>query len=271
MRVVRLVAAFAVSGALLPLALATRLAWRLGWHGAGLRGGARVQRWWARGVRRALGIRLEVVGTPPPVATLVVSNHLSYLDILVLGSVTPGRFVAKSEISRWPVFGELSRSVGTLFISQRERRDVLRVAEAMERTLAEGVPVILFPEAAASRGVRVEAFKSSLLEPLVRLQLPSRAVAITYRTPDAPYGAGWTACWWGDMQLWTHVWRLLAGAPVFARITWDSESIVAPDRKLLSGELHRRMARLFEGVEQEPLPGAGYPWPELVSRIQEAP
>lgn len=264
----RLVGAFVVSGSLIPIAFLTRiLAW-VGLHDASLRRGAWIQRWWARGVRRALGVELRVEGRPPEQATLVVANHLSYLDILVLGSITPGRFVAKSEIAGWPVFGELSRSVGTLFISQKKRRDVLRVAEEMERTLTAGVPVILFPEAAASRGATIAPFKSSLLEPLVRLGLPARVAAIRYESPGSTVAPAWTMCWWGGMQLWKHVRLLLTQPRRIAVLTFDDESVVRSDRKELSNELAERMERRFVPVRQEPLPGSDYPWPHLVDAVR---
>ena len=87
---------------------------------------------WARSMMRALGVSVRATGSPPEGGCLLVSNHLSYIDILVIASLKPARFVAKSEIAGWPLIGTLCRSVDTIFVDRQSRRDVLRVAAAME-------------------------------------------------------------------------------------------------------------------------------------------
>src|SRR6185503_2039517 len=101
-----------------------------------LRFAAFTQWLWARALLAILGVELELVGDPPAGVFLVVANHLSYLDVPVLAALFPGRFVAKSEIAGWPVLGRLTSFVGTIFVTQRRTRDVLRVEHEMRRTLA---------------------------------------------------------------------------------------------------------------------------------------
>ena len=85
------------------------------------------------------------------------SNHLSHIDILVVSAVFPSRFVAKSEIQKWPVIGWLASMAGTLFVRRGDRKDVPRVVREMRATLDAGVSVTFFPEGWASRGLRLYA------------------------------------------------------------------------------------------------------------------
>src|SRR5258708_15386051 len=126
---------------------------------------------WLQGVcRRALRVfqvNLRVTG-PIPSSGLLACNHLSYLDILVLGATTPCVFVSKCEVRRWPVFGWFASLAGTLFLRREKRSDVARMTREMRRVLDEGQLVVLFPEGTSSDGSSVLPFKSSLLEPAIR-------------------------------------------------------------------------------------------------------
>ena len=173
---------------------------------------------WARGLLRILGVELELVGAPPPGVFLVVANHLSYLDVPVVAALFPGRFVAKSEIAGWPVLGRLTSLVGTIFVTRRRTRDVLRVEREMRRTLAAGVPVLLFPEGHSTGGARVDRLHSSLLECAVSGRMPCLAVTLGYETPLDPWAPAATVCWWGGMSFWRHVGGLLRLRSVRARV-----------------------------------------------------
>ncbi len=116
---------------------------------------------WHAAVRRLLGITIERVGRPVTSGHVAyVANHLSYLDIFVLGSLVRGSFVAKEEVRRWPLFGFLATLQRTVFVS-RQRRDAARVADQLGATLADGRNLIVFPEGTSSSGERVLPFKSS--------------------------------------------------------------------------------------------------------------
>lgn len=268
----RLVLAFVASAVLLPLGLCTRLPLLVGAHGLALRWGAAIQALWAGTLARCLGLRWVLPGAPPGGCYLIVSNHLSYLDILVLACVFRGRFVAKSEIAGWPALGWLSRSVGTLFVDQRKKRDVLRVGAELERTLASGISVFLFPEAGASRGVRIEPFKSALFAAPARHGIPCLPVALRYET-DAPFGEAWTVCWWGGMGLYQHILRLLGLGGVRAVLRWAEQPVVASERKELAARLRAELERLFVPIRQEN-PPPDFPWPHLLvsapERVPEA-
>src|SRR5450631_3116401 len=97
---------------------------------------------------------------------LIVANHISWLDIFVLNSVHPVRFVAKSELARWPIVGAMINGAGTLFIERTQRRDTRRVNHHVARVLASGDVVAIFPEGTTTDGLDMLPFKSSLLQPI---------------------------------------------------------------------------------------------------------
>lgn len=261
----RLLALCAASALFLPLALGARALARLGCERRALRLAAATQRAWARVFLRVLGVELVVEGGPPEQVAILVANHLSYLDIPVLAALFPGRFVAKREIARWPVLGQLAAATGTIFVEQRRARDVLRVDAEMARTLAAGVPVLLFPEGHSTRGERIDRVHSSLLECAVRADLPCQAVTLHYETPFDPWAPAATVCWWGGMGFWRHALGLLSLRGVQARVALAERARTATDRKELASALQADLDARFRPVRQAPI-APDYPWPELFSR-----
>jgi lyso-ornithine lipid O-acyltransferase len=117
---------------------------------------------WQNAVRKVFGIKVIVEGKPERKRqTMYVSNHLSYLDIPVVGSFVRGSFVARGDLSRWPLFGYLAKMQQTIFIS-RERQDAAAGKDMIEKILSEGKNLIIFAEGTSSAGENVLPFKSSL-------------------------------------------------------------------------------------------------------------
>jgi lyso-ornithine lipid O-acyltransferase len=243
-----------------------------------------VQRLWSRGVLAVLRVRLHVERPPDVVAgaaagaasgaaagawgadgasaasaasaagaTLLVSNHLSYLDIPVLASLAPCRFVAKSEVADWPVFGFLSKVVRVLFVDRGRRRDLVRVGEVISASLADGFSIVVFPEGTSTRGDAVQPFHPGLLEPAAQAGAPCRALAIHYETPEESRPPSGTICWWGEMTMAPHLWSLLAIARIDARVRVSPHLVRGHDRKQLAASLHAEVAAMFEPVRQVPL------------------
>lgn len=166
--------------------------------------------------RRLLGISVEVRGTMSPVRpTLFACNHVSYLDIMVLGSLIPGCFVSKAEVANWPLFGLLAKLQRTVFIERHARRAAVQ-RDALQTRLDAGDHLILFPEGTSSDGNRVLPFKSALFSVAERTvagaPLTVQPVSVAYARLDGlPIGYGLRPlfAWYGDMDLAPHLWTMV--------------------------------------------------------------
>ncbi len=146
---------------------------------------ALVKRWSAQLVRiLAIEVRLRGDNMGRGGNVLVVANHVSWLDIFVLNAVHPVRFVAKSELAKWPVVSRMIRGAGTVFIERERRRDTHRVNHQMAQVLSGGDVVAIFPEGTTTDGTDMLPFKSSLLQPIVEAEGHVQPVALRYLTPD---------------------------------------------------------------------------------------
>lgn len=195
---------------------------------------AAIARRWHAAMARILGLRATIAGEPPRGAFLLVANHLGYVDVLLLGSVLECVFVAKADIRGWPLLGGLAASTGTIFIDRASRRDTLRVGDAIERALASGRGVVVFPEGTSTDGTSVLPFKSSLLDVAARERLPVHYARIGYSIAEAAWG--------GDEPFGSHVLRLMQQPRIEATLRFGVEAIVSGDRKALARELRERVA-----------------------------
>lgn len=205
-------------------------------------------RGWGRWLTRALGARAQIEGEPPTAPFLLVTNHLGYLDIPLLASLADCTFIAKAEIASWPVAGMLCRSVDTIFVDRESRRDVVRVGDQITRVLDEGRGVVLFAEATTSPGDTIEPFKTSLLAPVARLELPVHYATISYRTEPGQRPARDSVCWWGDTEFLPHFLGLLQVPRIYATVRFSAQPIHDSDRKQLAERLRRAMLKTFTPV-----------------------
>ncbi|HEX2251928.1 MAG TPA: lysophospholipid acyltransferase family protein [Thermoanaerobaculia bacterium] len=236
----RLAGAVAVT---LPLYLAL-VAGKAGLRLAGrpsVRWESRIFRRWSRGLGRVFGMRREVRGTPPAGPGLLVANHVGYMDILLLGGEVGGVFVAKREIAGWPVLGHLCRQVGVVFVDRGARRDVLRTGGEVERALAAGRRVVLFPEGTTSAGDDLLPFRPSLLEGAAAAGRPVAWAVIRYALPEGSPPPGEVVAWTGGAPLLPHVLRLLTLPGFTGRLDFGSEPVVETDRKRLAHRLREAM------------------------------
>jgi len=220
-------------------------------------GGGSVPRWrayvfhlWARIIVSTLGMRIRVEGEPPPSPFLLVANHLSYVDIVLLVSRVPCTFVARADLKDWPLFGPMVPAGGTLFLNRDQKRDIPRVIELLKVPYEAGVGVVIFPEGSSSNGETVPPFRSSLLEPAARGQFPVYHASIRYETPEGLPSARESVCWWGDMEFLPHLIGLF-GLPRFdADLVFGKEPIVSGDRKQLATELQEAVKSRFRPVPE---------------------
>ncbi len=139
-----------------------------------------VRRHWCLTVCRILNVRLDIVGMPSPLTQLWVANHISWLDIIALGSQLPVGFVAKEEVADWPVMGYLARRIGTLFVRRGDAEQTSLIAEQMAWQLRQGRKLVLFPEGTTTNGERVLRFHAKLLHPAQLAHAPVQAIGLEY-------------------------------------------------------------------------------------------
>ncbi|MEE8248549.1 MAG: lysophospholipid acyltransferase family protein [Alphaproteobacteria bacterium] len=176
-----------------------------------------------RGVARILGLDVRVLGTRAAGrSVLYVVNHSSWLDIVVLSTVLPGRFVAKKEVAKWPVVGILAWLQRTVFVA-RERHGVSRHRDELVACLETGDSLILFPEGTSSDGMGVLRFKSALFavaeKPIAGASLCVQPISLAYtKLNGMPLGRHMRPffTWYGDMSLGGHLWRALGLGPLTA-------------------------------------------------------
>jgi 1-acyl-sn-glycerol-3-phosphate acyltransferase len=195
-----------------------------------------------RRLLRALGIRVVARGTATPGA-VIVANHLSYLDIVVLSSLTPVVFVAKKEVRGWPVFGWFAAKAGTRFINREKRGDVSRIGKELGPVMAEGMGVVLFLEGTTSDGRNVLPFRTSLLAPAVAAGWHLAPAGITYAVPYG-HSVEREVCWWGEMTLPPHLANLARLPWVEAQVAWGEAVTAIGERKALAEELRTEVVRL---------------------------
>lgn len=154
------------------------------WAGMSLRGGERLDhrmvRVWSAGLMHIFGFRLRRIGQPLPGATLFVANHVSWVDIEVLHSQRMMGFVAKYEISRWPVVGWLASRGQTIFHKRGSQESLGDVLQVMVARLREGQSVGVFPEGRTRGGHEVGPFHARIFQAAVEAGIPVQPVALRY-------------------------------------------------------------------------------------------
>ena len=219
--------------------------------------GGSVPRWralvfhrWARIIVRALGMEVTVEGSPPPSPFLLVSNHLSYVDIVLIVSRVPCTFVARADLKEWPLFGPMVPAGGTVFLDRGLKRDIPRVIEQLMVPYKAGVGVVIFPEGTSSNGENVPPFRSSLLEPAAQGRFPVYYASIRYETPEGQPSARESVCWWGNMEFLPHLIGLFGLSRFSAHLTFGSEPIINGDRKQLTTDLQEAVKSRFRPVPE---------------------
>jgi lyso-ornithine lipid O-acyltransferase len=200
--------------------------------------------WLNRACRRHLkifGYSASVTGEIPKCG-LLVSNHLSYLDILAICATAPAVFVSKADVRRWPVFGWLASIGGTVFIERERRTHVGEVNREIQSALAEGALVVVFPEGTSSDGTEVLPFRASLLEPALRGGHEITTAWIHYELPDGD--AKQEVCYWGDHTFFPHLLNLLGKKSVRATLRFEKFQRNTDDRKELAEQLRAAVLEL---------------------------
>jgi 1-acyl-sn-glycerol-3-phosphate acyltransferase len=221
-------------------------------------------RLWARVCLRILGLNINLhrgrhTGLPlhgelHSKRRLLVSNHQSYLDVVIIASVFPTLFVAKTEVSRWPLFGWLSKLGGTIFVNREDPRSGVKCAYGVSRALRDGVNVQVFPEATTGDGSTVLPFNGLFFASAVRSHAPVLPLTIKFQSVNgrpADREALDKVCWYGDMNFARHFWNLLniESAEVSLMINEPINPSRAQRAKVLAQAARDRIFRSFANAD----------------------
>jgi lyso-ornithine lipid O-acyltransferase len=188
---------------------------------------------------RGMGIRIGVMGVFPERGA-VISNHLSYLDIVVFAAVHPCVFVSKAEIKGWPVVGWMTTMSGTVYVERGHGGSAMRARKGMQDAVDAGLPVVFFPEGTTSNGNGLLKFHGGLLSQVIDTGSPVTAAYLQYSFAvdnGADVSLAEDVCYWGDRSMLPHVFKFLGLRGVRAEVRFAEEPIA-----FSSDELHRKKA-----------------------------
>jgi 1-acyl-sn-glycerol-3-phosphate acyltransferase len=236
------------------LLLAANLDFRLRHPRTGAEGAIRIQAW-CRRIVAAMGLTVRITGTLPRDGA-VVSNHLSYLDILLYSAVHPFVMVAKREVRSWPLLGWLTAQAGTVYVERGAPRSTYpAVNRAMAEAYRTGLPVLFFPEGTTTDGAEVLPFRRGLFHSVLDNRVPLRTATLRYALDEAHAADNGNAtvaehvCWGGDAYLGPHLFRCLGLRGLHAEIHFDATPIAGLDRFALSENAHTAVAARYVALD----------------------
>lgn len=201
---------------------------------------------WSRQMLAIMGVDLVVLGTPPAAGpVLLVANHISWIDIVVMDAAHPARFVSKADVKHWPVLGALSTGAGTLYIERASRRDAMRVVHQMAAALQGHDTLAVFPEGTTSDGRALLPFHANLIQAAISAHAPVLPVALQYldgasgSSSDAPLFVG-------DTTLLQSVWRTLRADGMQARVRFgEPQTANNRDRRTWATDLQQAVGAML--------------------------
>jgi 1-acyl-sn-glycerol-3-phosphate acyltransferase len=219
---------------------------RLGeaWHQSA-RGQATISVWVKR-LAKILGLQVRVASPPLPVPTMVVANHVSWLDIIAIGSVHPAYFLAKDDVRRWPFIGSLLARAGTKFIRRNSASAVRECNKHLCHLLRIRHSVVVFPEGTTTDGANVGSFQSALFEVPRQAYCPVQPLAIRYSNQGKP---DVIAPYIDDDIFIIHLWRILGRKFTCVELNFLPPVSSREHRRQLSQKCHAIIAAAL--VEEE--------------------
>ncbi|HEY2212693.1 MAG TPA: lysophospholipid acyltransferase family protein [Bradyrhizobium sp.] len=205
-----------------------------------------------------IGVRIREVGARSTASpALILSNHVSWLDICVISALAPVVFVAKSEIAGWPVFGWLARLQRTIFINRQARHQTGAATRQIAGRLLSGDAVVLFAEGTSSDGIRVLPFRSSLVGAVHHAlgnsthhtQITVQPMSLAYvGFGGVPMGRGLRerVAWYGDADLVPHLLHVLSSGAVDVTVSWGEAVAydLSADRKAIARDAEKSVRRM---------------------------
>lgn len=220
---------------------------------------ARIPMLWQRVAARFVGLDVRIDGTPAADRPLmIVANHVSWLDIVTLGSVLPVSFIAKNEVSTWPVVKWLARLQRSVFIDRTRRTAAITSNSAIAARLAEGDAIVLFAEGTTGDGISVLPFRSALLGAAKEAagadrEITVQPVAIVYTALQGiPIGRLRMSdvAWHGDMDLVPHLVGLIDVGSIDAVVAFGTPIAFGPgvDRKVVTAQAEAEVRRMVRTI-----------------------
>jgi 1-acyl-sn-glycerol-3-phosphate acyltransferase len=205
---------------------------------------------WGKGCLRIINMKLEVYGRPPEPPSFLVANHISYVDIWVIGALTGAVFVAKADMETWPIFGWFMKKCHQIFIKRESLRDAQRVIGLLNEVLDKEDALVVFAEGRCSPGARVLSFRPSLFQVAAERKFPVHYAAISYTTPDGEPAPSDSISWWRWEPFNEHMVRLLRLSSSGATVYFGQGPVVSDCRKELARKTEAGCIELFEPLVQ---------------------
>lgn len=175
----------------------------------------RAIRWWSGGLMRIFGFRVRRIGEPLPGACFVVANHVSWIDIELVHSQRMVHFVAKSEISRWPLVGWLASRAGTIYHKRGSTESMSRIGETMIERLQQGYTVAVFAEGGTAPTLKVRTFHARVFQTPRDAGVPIQPVALNFLRQGVPDPS---VCFRQGESFFGNFWRILGDPPRVAEV-----------------------------------------------------
>lgn len=229
--------------------------------------------WWLGKTIRLLGINVKVYGDIPGVekpavdgqkkGILYVSNHISWIDIPLIGSLTKLNFLSKAEVRDWPLIGKLAEGTGTLFI-QRGSGDTASVAKSIADYLDDGRSVLFFPEGTTSDGSCVRRFHSKLFKASQHTEITLSPVAIHYSVANCDYNP---IAFIDDHEFSTHLWHLLKYREITAHVMFlQPRTVPAEDVEAFVRDVQKDISCSVKRLNQKDKANTNILWPDASIR-----
>jgi len=195
---------------------------------------------WAQTLVNGLDIRVSMEGCFPEGGMLVVSNHRSYLDIVVILAQVEAAFLAKAELKGWPIFGRAARAGNTVFVDRSSPESRNKARKSLAKRICQGISVVVFPEGTTSKGPGVLSFKGGIFHMAAGKDIPILPVSIVYDNPDA--------AWIGNDFFVPHFLGIFKKTPLRARLT-VGPVLTGKDGEALRSQAFGHVASQLESAE----------------------
>lgn len=210
----------------------------------------KTMQWWLGRVTRILNIEVQLQGQIPHEkegAVLLVSNHVSWVDIPLIGSVTPVSFLSKAEVAKWPLIGTLASKVGTLYI-QRGAGNTDAVSRTIADTLRRNRSVLFFPEGTTTDGTSVKRFHSKLFKVCHHHPVKVLPVVVRYWSEEDDNPVPFI----GDDEFTQHLWNMMGHKKLYASVdVLEPMELTTDSLAQQVSELEQRMRAVVEGISKE--------------------